>query len=115
MPSYIVKPSPDEEFYFEWSTIVDCPTYWGTRQDLEQSGFVTADADRFERADRTGTSSFDGFEGWEQDEFWVREIGPEPFTVKRSNMRAFCESLDPHDTSKFDASLTIPWIDGSPE
>lgn len=114
MPSYIVKPEREVDFYFYWSTVVDCPTAWGTRAEMEALRGIDTSSERFERADATGTSSVDGFEGWEEPfpvtEFWVREIGPDPFIVKRENMRAFCLSLDPYDSSKFDASLIEAWI-----
>lgn len=110
MPSYIVKPERDVDFYFEWSTIVDCPDAWGTRAELEASHHVPTSPERFERADTTGTSSLDGFFDWDDTEFVVREIGPETFVVDRANMRAFCLSLDPYDMSVFDVSLTRPKI-----
>lgn len=64
MPSYIVKVAPDIDLYVYWSTIVDAPTAIGSRDELaewlRQRGYA-ADDQRFDRADRTGTSSVDGF------------------------------------------------------
>lgn len=107
MPSYIVKPERDVDFYINWSTIVDAPLSWGTRAEVEASR-VESPADRFERADATGTSSFDGFFGWDETEFDVENTGPKGVIVDRSNLRAFCLSLDPWDNSVFDESLTRP-------
>lgn len=60
MPSYIVKASPDEDFYVMWSEIVEAPTAAGTRAELEAIGYFTpADVapERFDRADQHGTSA----------------------------------------------------------
>jgi hypothetical protein len=112
VPSYIVKPKPDEDFYIYWSTVVDSPTRWGTRKELKHDlagdSLIAGNDQRFERADETGTSSIDGFEGWDDTEFVVREIGPQPFVLRREDFRAFCESWDGHKT--YDASLTRPWV-----
>ena len=67
MPKTIVKPNPDEDWYFVWNTIVDCPTYCGTRAELEAAPGAYAEADRFERADATGSSARWG-------------VTPEPYT-----------------------------------
>lgn len=112
MPSYIVKPKPDEDFYIYWSTVVDGPVGWGSRKDLKRDisgdSLIAGNDQRFDRADETGTSSIAGFGGWEETEFVVREIGPHPFILNREDFRAFCESWDGH--SQFDTSLTRPWI-----
>jgi hypothetical protein len=112
MPHFIIKPDPDVDFYLDWSTIVDCPTFWGSRAELEAFSFVETAPERFDRADATGTSAIGGFfGGFDDNEFLVREIGPEPFIVKRSDMKAFCESLDPQNPNVFDKSLTTPWVE----
>jgi hypothetical protein len=88
MPSYIVKADPNEDFYVEWSTVVDAPIRWGTAAE------VTARRDRIARADATGTSSFDGFYNWEQASFLVANLGDGDFyRLPRRNLRAFLGTL----------------------
>lgn len=54
MPRIIIKPKKDEDFYVEWSTIVEQPVDWGTRDDMLDIGTPPA---RLERADEAGTSA----------------------------------------------------------
>lgn len=91
MPSYIVKADPDTDLYIMWSTIVDCPVGWGSRAD-----FANEDPARLERADRTGTSSHNGFYNWDDKEFYIRELGTkhEDYMLQRENLKAFMEHLD---------------------
>lgn len=61
MSNLILKPDPDSDLYVVWGTIPGGPTAWGTRvkitQDLAEAGYGNnGTAERFERADRTGTS-----------------------------------------------------------
>ena len=100
MPGFIVKAHPDEDFYIRWSTVVDAPTRWGKRDSFNEP------AERFERADRNGTSAiWDELPedeqpfGWNDAEFIVREETPEPpedhyWTLPRKNLKAFCVRLD---------------------
>ena len=90
MPQYIVKADPEADLYVMWSTIVDCPVSWGNRAD-----FSDEDPARLERADRTGTSSYDGFYNWADDEFYVRELGTthNDYMLPRKNLKAFIECL----------------------
>ena len=55
MPTYIIKPSRDEDFYVWWSTVVDAPIGWGPRDyvPLDNEG----SPERFARADERGTSA----------------------------------------------------------
>lgn len=110
MPQYIVKPNRgDEDFYVYWDTVTDSPWGWGTRAELEED-FHLRDMtpERFTRADTTGTSSRDGFFGWDYDEFTVMNMGDEPFVVERRNLVAWLTSIvgdgDSHTT--WDVSLT---------
>jgi hypothetical protein len=69
MPSYIVKPSRDEDFYVVWSTVVDHHTFAGTRAEVKEEleyRFEHAEDERFERADSTGTSAC--WEDWEDEQ-----------------------------------------------
>ena len=102
MPTYITKPKPDEDFYVGWSTVVDAPTYWGTReqvrQDLAFMGPGAADAERFERADKTGTSAMYGDGQWSWSKFYIREVIPyrNGFFgyIRRENLRELCGRLE---------------------
>lgn len=59
---YLVKISPDTDAYVYWSTERDAPMFGGTREEVTKFLTDTAEhpeliADRFERADATGTSA----------------------------------------------------------
>jgi hypothetical protein len=76
MPSYVVKAAPDSDLYCIWSTVVDCPTWlFESRADALMHHEINAD--RMDRADRTGTSSIDGFYGWQDERFHIREVTPD--------------------------------------
>lgn len=92
MPRYIVKTNKDEDFYVVWSEIVDSPLYWGTRDQLVAQ-YDLADPERFERADKAGTSSFNpAFGGWDDSGFIYEQIGWLP----RHNLKALCLWLEDH-------------------
>ena len=68
MPSFIYKEAPDVDYYVEWSSIVEAPTFTGTREEmlahlqLHSDAWLREDAPhhperRLERADATGTTS----------------------------------------------------------
>lgn len=60
MPSYVIKPDRDQDFYVMWSEIVDAPTGWGTRAEFKATPWFKPDEvadERFERADQYGTSA----------------------------------------------------------
>lgn len=105
MPSFIVKPTPDDDFYVRYSTVVDSVTHFGSREnlirDLASYDHQEADPARFDRADRNGTSIHGGDEfGWDCSEFMIREgvcdptepdNGHIPFGyIQREDLRAFC-------------------------
>jgi hypothetical protein len=101
MPSYIIKPKRNEDFYLRYSTIVDSPCESGTREDLIAFGIDPA---RLDRADEFGTSAQYGSPpvgGWEEETIHVREGVMDPTepddvwwgTVARADLRAFCETL----------------------
>jgi hypothetical protein len=110
MPSFIVKASPDEDWYCRWSTIVDAPTYWGSREELTSAAWQPEEvaAERFERADANGTSACipgvpadEQWFGWNDGDFILMEAGPDYpegedgcWLLPRANLRAFCEGLD---------------------
>lgn len=102
MPSYIVKPKPDEDYYVRYSTIVDAPTAAGTRADWLARG---EDPARLDRADASGSSALwpstqRPAYGWHETEISVREGWPTAppegtcFTlVSRSDLRILFETL----------------------
>jgi hypothetical protein len=100
MPSYIVKTSPDEDYYVMWSDIVEAPTAAGTRADLEATDYFTpADvaAERFDRADQYGTScaapaggKIYRFYEWSDPGLIYQQQGILP----RARLRELCERLD---------------------
>lgn len=109
MPSYIVKASPDEDWYCLWSTIVDAPCRWGSRSELRRTSYDPREVapDRFQRADENGSSARwpdwpaerQPF-AWADESFILMESAPERpndngcWLLPRENLRAFCEALD---------------------
>lgn len=109
MPSLVVKPEPDQDFYVVWSMGVDNVTYAGTREEL-QRGPAAADLtdERFERADTYGTSArpdgeMAGCYGWDHENFVVKNDGTRPgfWWLPRGRLRAYVEGdesvLEPLD------------------
>lgn len=105
MPTYIIKPSRDEDFYVWWSTVVDAPIGWGPRDyvPLDNEG----SPERFARADERGTSAnwpdwpvekmpF----GWNDSEWSItnqddlEETGEGWWLLPRKNLREFCRRRD---------------------
>lgn len=97
----IIKPTRDEDFYVVYSSVVDAPIRWGTRAELE-STYEHAAPDRFGRADEHGSSSREGWDGWDEQAITVREgFRPGAYppnawcaTIARVDLRRFCESVD---------------------
>lgn len=76
MPTYIVKPDRDRDFYVSWSTVVDNVTGCGTRSDFIAEPDVTEE--RMARADANGTSALDpSAYGWDDETFLVHNM-PDP-------------------------------------
>jgi hypothetical protein len=119
MPSFIVKPIADDDFYVEWSTVVDAPTAFGTRVGLAK--LLPGDSgssERFRRADQYGTSMMDPalprdrqWFGWHDRAFLLMEWeipnrrSDGAYEVARENVRALCERYeaggDPTDLLTF--------------
>lgn len=87
LPRSIVKPEKDKDFYVEWSTVVDAPTFYGTRADIiehsKESDWRHIAEERLERADATGTSARWYKASWEDDEIYILE---QTGTFPRSKM-----------------------------
>lgn len=105
MPTFIVKPKRDEDFYVAWSTVVDAPVAWGTQAALDDGWRVETSPERFDRADEYGTSMFDPdlprdqqWFGWHDTEFMIREVVPYrdggAWVAPREQLRDICAGLD---------------------
>lgn len=94
MPTFIIKPDRDQDFYVAWSSIVDAPTAWGDRDEVARAvadydGPGEAKPDRFDRADRHGSSARFGSPptyGYEDGEFLVHNMPGSPATIARDRM-----------------------------
>ena len=62
MGSYIIKPMPDDDFYVDYCDGTNTLRDGGTRDSLLDSGYG---ADRLDRADTRGTSSWPGFQSFD--------------------------------------------------
>ena len=104
MPAYIVKDKPDEDFYVMWSSVVDAPTFCGTRAEMERCpwfGPGDVAAERFARADQFGTSAQWGADqpgaeiyrpyGWSDSEGFIYQ---QQGWLRRGRLRELCERLD---------------------
>ena len=99
MPTIIIKPERDRDFYIGWSTITDNPHWWGAR--AEATRYLVRDArrrgvadhppeERLARADRYGTSDMSVREGgWGDDGLIYEQRGVLP----RRHLIAACEAL----------------------
>lgn len=116
MGSTIVKCSPDEDFYVIWSSVVDGPTAWGTREEIAQHLFDWDDQklrfpepvrqeidERLARTDENGTSAMWPRPGPRADMGWMDKdnilvyhpASPDwtgPSLIKRADLKAWCES-----------------------
>lgn len=95
MSNYILQPDAGEDFYAYWSTIVDSPIAWGTREQLtKQFGEDAMREERWERAEKFGTSSMIGSHSREEDDTYImRELFPGEVKVKLTDLRELLESI----------------------
>lgn len=98
MPSYVVKPVRDDDFYVIWSTIVDAPTAFGDRAEVAEMRDVTED--RLQRADANGTSAFDAdIFGYADQEFLLHNVdfkgwrNDRAYFVPRTNLKELCRRI----------------------
>lgn len=84
MPTIVIKPSRDEDFYVGWSTIVEAPVWCGSREEaaqilvLDASGSPDQPESRLVRADINGTSAagdFAWFGRWDYEAFIYEQRG----------------------------------------
>ena len=105
MGRQLIKCECDVDFYVEWSSIVDAPTFYGTREQMtaylmheyatgtRRWDFELSEVNlRFERADEFGTSMFRPLGcGWEDEgEMYMPGHG----TIPRAKIRELVERLD---------------------
>lgn len=91
MPTFIVKPDRDADMYVAWSTIVEGPTWLGTRDEALDYGIG---AERLTRADDTGTSALDISVGaWDDAGFIALDPLPEFRWLPRANLAAYTQAI----------------------
>ena len=91
MPRYLYKPVQELDFYVEWSTIVEAVVGWGTKESFRNEDPDFYAEERFERADRTGTSAIFGNASWDDDR---EEIFMQRGFIKRSQLKTLCDLLE---------------------
>lgn len=105
MPTYLLRVSRGEPAeYVAWSTIVEAPV---TRvmDRATATEYLRSEArcpepccqrsqvtDRLDRADRMGTSSVDGFEGWSEPYLIAQQIGLLPREALGAYAREYAET-----------------------
>jgi hypothetical protein len=74
MPTYLIKPTREDDFYVAFSTITDSPHVWGTREQFENgtAGYFRGHRDedipdRLARCDALGSSVL-GFDAYRFDD-----------------------------------------------
>lgn len=103
MPTYLLKATQDTEdsaddFYVGWSTVVDAPVSWGTYQEYLNEN--PENAERLERARRTGTSAYSKQNtGAFGDPLLV--MNPEPGILQRADLKAYCLASSEEEAQKF--------------
>lgn len=85
MPTIVIKPSRDEDFYVGWSTIVEAPVWCGSRDEAAQilirdasGSSMDQPESRLARADLNGTSAaghFAWFGRWDYEAFIYEQRG----------------------------------------
>jgi hypothetical protein len=91
MGSIVVKPERYEDLYIIWSSIVEAPTYWGSRSELVREGPLWLKMEYFDRADACSSSSQIFPESWEED--WGLIFMQSGF-IRRSRMKALVEVME---------------------
>lgn len=100
MPTYLLRVAPDDPTYVAWSTVVEAPTFMGDETAaLEYLKYERTCSqpcchkvqvlDRLERANRFGTSSLDGYMGYDDDGFIVEQRGVLPRSALGPFTRAY--------------------------
>lgn len=106
MGTIVIKPDPDLDFYVGWSTIVEAPTWFGSRTDAlryiaedhrRSDGPADPPGQRLARADKYGSSvkpeADYGFGYWDDDGFIYEQRGILP----RKHLVEACRRLGRND------------------
>lgn len=104
MPRYIVKPNRDQDYYVEWSEVVDGPIFHGTRAEMAEYGIAqrwSSPEARLTRADETSNSALWYHPSWENDEHYIlQQRGWFPRSRMPEVIRAFLDADEnPDDPS----------------
>lgn len=112
----ILKIEPESDLYAVWSTNVDSFFCWGTKKEVfdylvetseKKPEFAVPETEaRFERVERTGSSSFTRTGRWDDSGFVFEQAG----WLRRDQIRNFLESYN-KETEEFDLSLLEPLDD----
>lgn len=98
MGRLIVKADKDLDLYIEWSTIVDAPTFIGTRQETldyllkgDRHGIPTREevAQRLTRTDLNGSSDMSCRDGWWDDAGFIPGTPKGQRWLKRGRLAAY--------------------------
>ncbi|MER8118918.1 hypothetical protein [Streptomyces sp. NPDC094031] len=105
----VIKATPDEDLYLEWSSIVDACTMVGTRADLLAAGHRP---EALDRADRIGTSDRVAQVGaWGDESLGVGTTEHRqcegPLVLSRVDLAAFARHLAAGDSRQAE-DLLIP-------
>lgn len=116
MPSHIVKPERDTDYYVEWSSIVDGPTFEGNRERMTAYGVRmgwASVAERLDRADATSSSALWYEPSWDEDEtYMLGQSGTFPRSEMAAVVTAFLANGEDFEAPGVVALLT-PFEDDS--
>lgn len=89
MPTFVVKPERERDFYVLWSTVVD--NVVGVGDAATVLGFEGDPGGRLSRANEYGTSALDAKSyGWDYGKFIVCNMGrPGAFWLQRKDLIVF--------------------------
>ena len=128
MGSIVLKESPDSDYYVEWSSVVEAPTFAGTRVEMlahlqrQSDPWLREDAphhpeQRLRRADETGTTSLWVTEAGMRDKYpedgaWddTPSIYMQRGLVSRANIFAMCHRWE-RDPNADVTDLLMPFED----
>jgi hypothetical protein len=96
MGQTIVKPNRDENFYILWSSIVEAPLAWGTKEDFQTNPPWPEDNtdfsdERFDRVDRTSTSARYYVTSWDEEDTYIYE---QRGWIERSRLKEITDILE---------------------
>lgn len=80
-----MKPDPNEDFYVEWSTNIDEPIAYGDKAEFQEYDPKVYTDDRFERADKYGTTSYLGSMGFGTETMWICQS----WEIKRDQIKPY--------------------------